>query len=178
MKFIRRKNNADRPQPTTRQTAHLLTPVIAITVALGLVLSGCAAPSALVGNSDDTLIFGTGSVPRVLNPAVQSGLATATPGAQLFASPVRLNSDMEPEPYLAESWDESKDGKTVTLHLAEDAKFHDGQPVTAEDVAFSLGVVKREHPFGANLFGPVTSVDVWDPKRGKPHMLSSVTARE
>ncbi|WP_209323197.1 ABC transporter substrate-binding protein [Brevibacterium renqingii] len=162
MKFTRRKNNADRPRPLKGQATRLLTPVIAIAAALGLVLSGCAAPSALVGNGDDTLIFGTGSVPRVLNPAVQSGLATATPGAQLFASPVRLNSDMEPEPYLAQSWDESKDGKTVTLHLADDAKFHDGRPVTSEDVAFSLGVVKREHPFGANLFGPVTNVDTPD----------------
>jgi hypothetical protein len=36
MKFTRRKNNADRPQPTTRQTARLLTPVIAIAAALGL----------------------------------------------------------------------------------------------------------------------------------------------
>ena len=162
MKFTRRKNDADRPRPLKRKTACLLTPAIAIAAALGLVLGGCAAPSALVGSSDDTLIFGTGSVPRVLNPAVQSGLATATPGAQLFASPVRLNDDLEPEPYLAKSWKESADGKTMTLHLAEDAKFHDGQPVTSEDVAFSLGVVKREHPFGANLFGPVTSVDTPD----------------
>ena len=162
MKFTRRKNDADRPRPLKRETACLLTPAIAIAAALGLVLGGCAAPSALVGSSDDTLIFGTGSVPRVLNPAVQSGLATATPGAQLFASPVRLNDDLEPEPYLAKSWKESADGKTMTLHLAEDAKFHDGQPVTSEDVAFSLGVVKREHPFGANLFGPVTSVDTPD----------------
>jgi peptide/nickel transport system substrate-binding protein len=162
MKFTRRKNDADRPRPLKRKTACLLTPAIAIAAALGLVLGGCAAPSALVGSSDDTHIFGTGAVPRILNPAVQSGLATATPGAQLFASPVRLNDDLEPEPYLAKSWKESADGKTMTLHLAQDAKFHDGQPVTSEDVAFSLGVVKREHPFGANLFGPVTSVDTPD----------------
>lgn len=162
MKFNRRKHQSDRPRPPKSQTARLLTPIISITAALGLVLSGCAAPSALVGTSEDTLIFGTGSVPRVLNPAVQSGLATATPGAQLFASPIRLNEHLEPEPYLATSWDETKDGKKVTLHLVENAKFHDGQPITSEDVAFSLEVVKKEHPFGANLFGPVTSVDTPD----------------
>ncbi|GAA1936629.1 ABC transporter substrate-binding protein [Brevibacterium antiquum] len=136
--------------------------MVASLAALTLVLGGCAAPSALVGSSDDTLIYGTGAIPRVLNPAVQSGLATATTGTQLFASPIRLSKNLEPEPYLAESWEEAEDGKTMTLHLVEGAKFHDGQPITSEDVAFSLNVVKKEHPFGANLFGPVTSVDTPD----------------
>lgn len=160
MKFIRRKNDADRPR--RRSSVRWITPAVVIAAALTVTVSGCAAPSALVGTTDDTFIFGTRSAPRVLNPAVQSGLATATPGTQLFASPIRLNDKLEPEPYLAKSWQESADGKTMTLHLVENAKFHDGQPITSEDMAFSLGVVKREHPFGANLFGPVTKVETPD----------------
>jgi peptide/nickel transport system substrate-binding protein len=39
---------------------------------------------------------------------------------------------------LAEKWDVSKDGKTFTFHLRKDAKFDTGNPVTAEDVVFSL----------------------------------------
>ena len=42
------------------------------------------------------------------------------------------------EPGLAKSWDISRDGKTYTFHLRPDAKFHDGSPVTAEDVKFSV----------------------------------------
>lgn len=164
MTFTRRTTQTSTHAARRRRSAssHLLRPVVASLAALTLVLGGCAAPSALVGSSDDTLIYGTGEVPRVLNPAVQSGLATATSGAQLFASPVLLTDSLEPKPYLASSWEESKDGKKVTLHLVETAKFHDGVPITSEDVAFSLNVVKREHPFGANLFGPVTSVDTPD----------------
>jgi peptide/nickel transport system substrate-binding protein len=41
-------------------------------------------------------------------------------------------------PELAESWDVSPDGKTVTFRLRADAKFHDGSPVTAEDVRWSI----------------------------------------
>ncbi|GAI47865.1 unnamed protein product [marine sediment metagenome] len=45
--------------------------------------------------------------------------------------------DYEPVPRLATSW-ETEDRKTWTYHLRHDAVFHDGVPVTAEDVAFTL----------------------------------------
>ncbi len=39
---------------------------------------------------------------------------------------------------MAERWDISEDGKQVTFHLRQDVKFHSGNPLTAEDVAWSL----------------------------------------
>lgn len=42
------------------------------------------------------------------------------------------------QPSLARGWDVSADGKTYTFHLRRDAKFHDGSPVTADDVKFSV----------------------------------------
>jgi peptide/nickel transport system substrate-binding protein len=41
-------------------------------------------------------------------------------------------------PELAESWDISADGKTYVFHLRKDATFHDGSPVTADDVKWSF----------------------------------------
>jgi len=41
-------------------------------------------------------------------------------------------------PDLAESWDVSKDGTSITFHLRNDAKFHDGHPVTSKDVKFTI----------------------------------------
>lgn len=41
-------------------------------------------------------------------------------------------------PELAESWEFSEDGKSVTFHLRTDAVFHDGRPVTSADVKWSL----------------------------------------
>lgn len=42
------------------------------------------------------------------------------------------------EPELAERWEIAPDGKSVTFHLRKNARFHDGTPVTAEDVKWSL----------------------------------------
>jgi len=78
-----------------------------------------------------TLITVLGSNPRNLNPAVQSGIVTGFPGAQLFAAPLRYDEDWNPQPYLAESWEVSADGLKVTLNLVKNATFHDGHPITS-----------------------------------------------
>lgn len=52
---------------------------------------------------------------------------------------------LEPKPWLATDWEVSADGKTYTLNLRDDVTFHDGDPVTAEDVAFSF-IVYRDDP--------------------------------
>jgi len=108
-----------------------------------------------------TLVVGTTQKPRHLNPAVQSGVATAVPGTQIFASPLRYDENWKPLPYLAESWSVSDDGLSVTLSLVKGAKFHDGKPITSEDVAFSIMTVKANHPF-KTMFAPVTKVDTPD----------------
>lgn len=108
-----------------------------------------------------SLVIGTTQVPRHLNPAVQSGTATAVPGTQIFASPLRYDENWNPQPYLAESWEIADDGLSVTLHLVEGATFHDGEAITSEDVKFSVETVKANHPF-KSMFAPVTDVETPD----------------
>lgn len=126
-------------------------------------LSACLAVGAHAEEPvrGGTLIHTLTQTPRHLNPAVQSGIATGAPGTQLFAAPLRYDADWTPQPYLAESWEWSDDGLKMTLHLVEDATFHDGEPITSEDVAFSVKTVKENHPF-KTMFAPVTSVDTPD----------------
>lgn len=108
-----------------------------------------------------TLVIVSSQVPRHLNGAVQSGIATAVPSTQIFASPLRYDENWEPQPYLAESWEVAEDGLSVTLNLVEGATFHDGAPITSEDVAFSLMTTKEKHPF-KSMFAPVEGVDTPD----------------
>ena len=53
--------------------------------------------------------------------------------------------DYKPIPMLAESW-ETEDNQTWTFHLRKNAVFHDGTPVTAEDVAFTLEYLPASDP--------------------------------
>jgi peptide/nickel transport system substrate-binding protein len=49
----------------------------------------------------------------------------------------RVDQDVEPLPELAMSWEWSSDGKQLTMHLIEGAKWSDGAPFTADDVMFT-----------------------------------------
>lgn len=135
-----------------------LTSVIAATAIAALTATGIVSAEPKSGG---TLIMGTTQKARHLNPAVQSGIATAVPGTQIFATPLRFDENWKAQPYLAESWSTSEDGKSITLNLRKNATFHDGKPITSEDVAFSLETVKQNHPF-KSMFAPVVSVDTPD----------------
>lgn len=120
-----------------------------------------------------TLVVGSTQVPRHLNGAVQSGVATAMPSTQLFASPLRYDDKWQPQPYLAESWKLADDGRSLTLNLRRDAVFHDGRPITSQDVTFSIMAIKANHPF-QTMLAPVEKVDTPNPytaiiRMGSPH---------
>ena len=156
---------------------------INIGTALSIILVGCrgpdTAPAQTAGENSPTttasptempppqrggtlvISFGLGT-PRHFNPALVSGSATAIVGVQIFASPLRFDENWNPLPYLAQSWEISADGLSVTLHLVPGATFHDGVPITSDDVAFSVMTVKKYHPF-KSMFDPVAFVETPDP---------------
>lgn len=108
------------------------------------------------------LVVGSTQQPRHLNSAVQSGSATMFPAAQLFASPLRMDAHWKPQPYLAERWELSADNRSVVLHLRKDAVFHDGRPITSEDVKFSLEAIRDNHPF-KSMYAPLNAVTLDGP---------------
>jgi len=135
-----------------------------IRIAILTAALACAAslPAHAQGRAE-TLIVGGTQTPRHFNAAVQSGVATMMPGAQIFASPLRFDEKWNAQPYLAESWSFQDDGKSLLLKLVPNAVFHDGKPVTSEDVAFSVMTAKAFHPF-QSMFGPVERVDTPTPQ--------------
>jgi peptide/nickel transport system substrate-binding protein len=126
--------------------------------------TGLPAPSVFAEEPKrgGTLVIASLDTPRHLNGAVQSGWATGIPSTQLFASPLRFDDKWHPQPYLAEKWALSADGLSLTLNLHKNAVFHDGQPLTSTDVAYSIMAIKANHPFNTML-APVEKVDTPDP---------------
>ena len=76
--------------------------------------------------------------PPTLDPHITTDATSAQIIVELFGGLVTIDTDLNVVPDLAESWDTSFDGLRYTFHLRPDAKFHDGKPVTAEDVRWSL----------------------------------------
>jgi peptide/nickel transport system substrate-binding protein len=97
-----------------------------------------------------------------LNPAVQAGTATGIPGSQLFAPLLRIDRHWNYHPYLAQSWETAQNGLSYIFRLRQGALFHDGHPITSQDVAFSIAAVRQHHPF-RSMLAAVTAVDTPSP---------------
>lgn len=111
--------------------------IVGAIAAIGLVAAPAAAQSP-EPVSGGTLLFARNQEPQSLNPMVGS----ADNGSiftimQMCDQLVEATGDPDPQPGLAERWEQSEDGLTWTFHLRE-AMFSDGSPVTADDVVFSL----------------------------------------
>ncbi|WP_353147632.1 ABC transporter substrate-binding protein [Pollutimonas bauzanensis] len=115
------------------------------------------------GKKGGSLTILSNSAINSLNPAIQSGVATAVPGSQLFASLLLVDDKWQFHPYLADSWEKSDDGKAYTFKLNKTAVFHDDKPITSEDVAFSVMTVKENHPFGKSMYANLEGVETPDP---------------
>lgn len=112
-----------------------------------IALAGLVASSALISPSmafertDDgnVIVFGGRQAIPVLDPHIRYDWSTRMIQQGVYDALVKYEGDpAEVKPWLAESWETSEDGKTWTFHLVKDAKFHNGDPVTAEAVRYSF----------------------------------------
>lgn len=128
---------------------------------LGLVLTPPAADAQAKGG---VLKFATPSVRPGLDPARTSTGDQYMLTAMIFSNLTRIDHELKPQPLLAESWESNEDSTRWTFHLREDAKFHNGRPVVAEDVKFSLERIldPATASKGAKALGPIEKIMVED----------------
>ena len=128
-----------------------------------LLLGSTALPlSAFAQGSGGRLVVAADSEPKNLNPAI-----VASNGVFFIASKVieplaeaSFTGENGLEPRLATSWEGSEDGLTVTFKLREGVTWHDGQPFTSADVAFSaLQVWKPLQNLGRLVFANLQDVE-------------------
>ncbi len=84
------------------------------------------------------VIIGQAQEPVTLDPNCMGEGSGYSVACNVFEGLVWITDDLKIEPLLAKSWDISEDGTVYTFHLQEGVKFHNGEPLTADDVVFSF----------------------------------------
>lgn len=104
---------------------------LAIFASLLILLSGTAFCAEKVFR------FNNGAEPETIDPALMTGSPEITLAEAMFEGLLGYTpGTLDPEPGVAEKWEISEDGLTYTFHL-RDAKWSNGQPITAEDFIYS-----------------------------------------
>ena len=99
--------------------------------------------------------------PPTLDPHLTTDTTSARIIVEVFGGLVTIDRDLNIVADLAESWEISGDGRVYTFRLRQDAKFHDGKPVTANDVQWSLERVTNpltESPVVGQYLGDIIGV--------------------
>ena len=112
---------------------------VALAILLTILLAGLAGHASarenIQGSLNQALVLagGESTNPREYDPATTHGSGDKLVYSGLVAFDPHLNLS----PDIAETWDVSNDGKVYTFHLRENARFHDGRSVTAQDFVYS-----------------------------------------
>ena len=124
-----------------------LFPLGAALIAAALLVTGCgktesksgaAATAATPAGPRTVLNFGNGPEPQDLDPQIVTGVPENKIVNALFEGLVAEGpSGADTVGGVAERWDISADGRTYTFHLRADAKWSNGDPVTAQDFVAS-----------------------------------------
>ncbi len=106
--------------------------------AAGLVRTVFLAESTVIPTRGGTVTEGMVGTPRFINPVLAETSVDLDMTQLIYAGLLRRNASGELVPDLATQYSVSEDGKTYLFTLREDVFFHNGQPVLAEDVVFTI----------------------------------------
>ena len=113
--------------------------VLAVAAVLGATGCGRREKPADAAINEQRLIMVISADPQSLDPHVATGFPEYQVFMAIYEGLTRLDPrTCEPLPGVASSWDPSPDGKTYTFHLRPDARWSNGDPVTADDFAYSI----------------------------------------
>ncbi|WP_371381386.1 peptide ABC transporter substrate-binding protein [Sporomusa aerivorans] len=110
--------------------AVLLTVTMLLTVTAGCGKSG-------TGGNEQVLRYALEAEPATLDPARSTAIPESLVELQIFEGLTRLDAKDQPGPGVAEKWEVSADGLRYIFHLRANAKWSNGEPVTAHDFAFA-----------------------------------------
>ena len=121
-------------------------------------------PPTAAPKKGGTLIAARAADAKGLDPHKQTAFSSFRMLEMIYDPLFTFDKDLKVVPNLAEAWKWSEDGKTLTVTLRKNVKFHDGGAMTSEDVKFSFERVLDEKTGAAarSSFTGITKMDAPD----------------
>jgi len=118
---------------------------------------------ALAQQAGGTLVKIVQPEPPSLAPYLSTSGPIGLVAPKIYQGLLDYDLDLNIVPELAESYEVSDDGLTVTFNLQKGVSWHDGEPFTSADVQFTImEVLKKFHPRGPNSFKEVSEIQTPD----------------
>lgn len=143
------------------------TTFLAPIACVALLLTGCTPGGG--SEAQNVLRIGTNSGIDSMNPFVGINQDAFSTWMQMYPSLLQTDTSKEDAPYrasLAEGWELSDDGLTLTFTIRDGAKWSDGETLDAEDAAWSLNVMHEYNESAAatwSIGSNITSITAPDP---------------
>ena len=118
--------------------------------------------SAFAASKGGTLRISVDHAPGKLNPLLHRLTSEYLLGELMYSGLTRLGKGMEIVPDLAESWTSNAELTEWTFNIRSNAKFHNGNPVTPNDVVTCLTAIldKKTGSPGRRNLGPISNVKI------------------
>lgn len=117
----------------------------------GGIMSGDAAGAKNNGAEEPIVIRLAGEDVGMPNPFRHTPGGPGVSKATLLYDTLLEKDENGDIPWLAKSWEINEDGTVITFYLHENALWHDGEPLTARDVAFTFAYYKEHPPVSNSL---------------------------
>jgi len=132
-------------------------------IGLGLCVLALVSFGLLGWAAGERVLRITFAWPTYIDPAVGSDFSSSSSFVNLYDTLVYPDVNGDPQPHVATRWDVSQDGKVWTFYLRDDVYFHDGTPLTAEDVKFSMDrITTIGEGYGFLFVGRIDHTEVVD----------------
>jgi peptide/nickel transport system substrate-binding protein len=132
-----------------------------VLVSLLLLAAFNVVGTSMAQDDDNTLILARAVDATGLDPHLQTTFASLRLLAMIYEPLLIPDQNLELQPVLAESWEFSDDGMTLTFHLRDGVTFHDGSAMTSEDVVATFERILNEET-GAAARSNYTSIESMD----------------
>lgn len=124
-----------------KKFTRFMTAILCIML-MSAVFAGCSKeeekkPEATKPTIDQYLVYNMTSEPDSIDPARSTSTTAGEIEIHVFEGLTRIKENNSPGQGVAEKWDISEDGLKYTFHLRKDAKWSDGQKVTANDFDYA-----------------------------------------